>query len=115
MGTTITNLQDPVFSLPNRPARQYYSPDRTVTTDWATVGTKNVAVMNDFNYAIETGEYSRKISCYEIQLKVWGDTNAKGYTLVLNHCPEELQAELKNQEVWVAINNVRSVVRLLPD
>ena len=56
-----------------------------MTTDRAIAGTKNVAVMDDLNYAIETGEYSRKISRYKTQLKVWGDNNAKGYTLVLRH------------------------------
>ena len=67
-----------------------------MTTDRATAGTKNVAVMDDLDYAIKTGEYARKISRYKTQLEVWGDNDVKGYTLVLQHCPEELQAELKN-------------------
>ena len=76
-------------------------------------GWKNVAVMDDLNYTIETWEYSCKISCYEKQLKVWGDNDTKGYMLVLQHCLKELQAELKNQEAWAANNDARSVVRLL--
>ena len=67
-----------------------------MTIDRVTAGMKNVEVKDDLDYAIETGEYSRKISCYETQLKIWGDNNAKGYALVLQHCPEELQTELKN-------------------
>ena len=54
--------------------------------------------MDDLNYAIKTGKLFRKISCHEIQLKVWGGNNAKGYALILQHCPEDLQAKLKNQE-----------------
>ena len=54
--------------------------------------------MDVLDYAIETGEYSCKISCYETYLDMWGDNDAKGCALVLQHCPEELQAELKNQE-----------------
>ena len=77
-------LRDPVFSPPSRPVRQYYqNTDGTVTMDRATVGTKSVAVMDDLNYAINTGEYSRKISRYETQLEVWGENDAKGYALVL--------------------------------
>ena len=84
-----------------------------MTTNWATAGTNNVTVTDDLDYAIGTGEHSRKISCYEIQLEVCGDNNVNGYALVLQHCPEELQAELKNQEAWVVINGTRNVVRML--
>ena len=101
-----------MFNPLSKPARQHYSPDITVTTDKATAGTTNLAVMDDLDYAIKTGEYSRKISCYNTQLKMWGDSNAKGYALVLQHCPKELQAELKNQEAWAAIGNKMSVMRL---
>ena len=68
----------------------YQNTDGEVTTDRATAGAKNIKVMDDLDYAVETGEYSRKISCYETQLKVWGDNDAKGFSLVLQHCFEEL-------------------------
>ena len=67
----MTDLWDSVFSLPSRLVRYYYqNTDGLVTTDWATAGTKIVTVINDLDYAIKTGEYSRKISCYKTQLKV---------------------------------------------
>ena len=114
LGKAMTDLRDPAFNQPERPVREYYkNTDGMTTTDRATAGKKNVEVMDDLDYAIETGEYSRKISRYETQLEVWGDDNTKGYTLVLQHCPEELQADLKNQEVWAAIDDARSVVRLI--
>ena len=112
-GKAMTDLQDLVFNPPSRPMRHYYSKGGTVSTDRTTAGTKNVAVMDDLDYAIKTGEYSREISWYETQLKVWGDNDAKGYMLVLQHCPEELQAKLKNQEAWAVVNDAKSVVRLL--
>ena len=62
-----------------------------MTTNWATAGTHNVTVIDDINYAIETEEYSRKISCYKTHLEVLGDNAGKGYALVLQHCPKELQ------------------------
>ena len=69
--------------------------------------------MDGLDYAIETGEYSRKISCHETQLKMCDDNKVKGYTLVLQKCLEELQAKLKNQEAWAGIDNKRNVVCLL--
>ena len=113
LGKAMTNLRDPVFNPSIKPVQQYYSTGGTVTTDWETEGTKNVTVMDDLDYAIKTREYSHKISWYETQIEAWGDTDAKGYALILQHYPEELQAELKNQEVWASINDARSVVWLL--
>ena len=43
----------------------------------------------------------------------WEENNAKGYNLVLHQCPEDLEAELKNQDAWEEVEDTRSVVRLL--
>ena len=32
---------------------------------------------------------------------------------MLQHCPDEMEAELRNQEAWAAINSARNVVALL--
>ena len=88
LGKAMTDLQNPVFNPPSRPVRPYYSSGGEVTTDWATAGTKNVAVMNNLDYAIKTGEYSHKISRNETQLEVWGDKDMKGCVFVLHHCPK---------------------------
>ena len=70
LGKAMTDLRDPVFSPPTRPVRMYYQNiDGEMTTDRATAGAKNVEVMDDLDYVVETGEYSRKISCYETQLE----------------------------------------------
>jgi hypothetical protein len=72
-----------VFDPLSRLVRQYYNhTNGTVTTDQDTAGMKNVAVMDDLYYTIKTREYSRKISWYKTQLKVWEDNNVKEYTLV---------------------------------
>ena len=114
LGKAMTNLWDPMFKPPSRTVRKYYkNMDGKEVTDQATEGTKNVKVMDDLDYAVETGEYSCKISRCETQLEAWSDNNAKGYALVLQHCPDKLQAKLKNQEAWLAIDDVKSVVRLL--
>ena len=43
----------------------------------------------------------------------WEENDAKGYNLVLQNCPTDLEAELKNQDAWGEVENTRSVVRLL--
>ena len=90
----------------------YRNIDGKVMKGLATDGTKNGTVMDDQDYAFETGEYSHKISRYDPQLKVWRGNDTKGCVLVLKHCPEELQAKLNNQEARAAIDDARSVERL---
>ena len=66
--------------------------------------------MDDIDYFIERDKYKRKLARYEAQNDVWADNNAKGYAFVLQHCPDELETELRNQEVWAVIEDARSVV-----
>ena len=113
LAKAMTDLKDPVFDLPIRPVRMYYDKAGNETKVRAVLGVLNVPVMDDLDYAVETGEYSRKISRYESQIEVWADNDAKGFALVLQHCPEELEAELRNQEAWELISHHRSVVDLL--
>ena len=40
------------------------------TPTQATKGIKDVEVKDGLNYAFKTGEYTRKISCHESQVKV---------------------------------------------
>ena len=60
-----------------------------------------------------TDEYKRKIASHEAQVDLCADNNAKGYSLVLQHCLGELETELRNQEAWAKIDAARSVVDLL--
>ena len=84
----MTGLQDPMFNPPSRLVRQYYNHEGgSVTTDRAVAGTKNILVMDDLDYTIETGEYSRKISQYKTHLKVWQNSNAKGSRLSSSTVP----------------------------
>ena len=55
LGKAMTDLRDPTFVPPARPVRKYFkNTDGTATTDRATDGKVNVAVMDDLDYAVET-------------------------------------------------------------
>merc|ERR1712194_913481 len=78
LGKAITDLRDPAFVPPTRPVRKHFkNTDGTATTDRATDGKANIAVMDDLDYAVETGDYSRKISRYETHLEVIHDRDVR--------------------------------------
>ena len=115
LAKVMTDLAAPVYAKPARPERRYYlNTDTTQSTkDWMLEGTLNVPIKDNFGWSIETDQYKRKIAKHEAQVDLWADNNAKGYSLVLQHCPDDLETELRNQEAWSKIDAARSVVDLL--
>ena len=112
----MTEFKDPVFSMPARLVRVYISgmgSSAVETTSRLTVGTLNIAVMNNIDYSDEMDQYKSDKRKSESSAENWEENNAKGCKLVLQHCPAEMEAELKNQDDWGAVKNMRSVVRLL--
>ena len=50
---------------------------------------------------------------HEAAVESWEENNLKGYSLVLEHCPNELEAELRNQDAWEQVEAKTSVVGVL--
>ena len=73
----------------------------------------DIVVMDDIDYTDEMDQYKIEKRKSESSAKNWEENDAKGYNLVLQHCPAELEAELKNQDAWGEVENTRRVVRLL--
>ena len=111
----MTDLAAPVYIEPARSGRTYYLNTNTTesTNDRMSGGTLNEPIKDNFDWSIETDGYKQKIARHEAQVDLWADNNAKGYLLVLQHCPDKLEAELRNQEAWANIDAARSLVDLL--
>ena len=105
LAKVMTDLKYPTMVVPVRPTRTYLSrlvPDVVDTTDRITLGVVNTPMVGDINYQATMDEYLRNKRRYDAQVENWDEKNAKGYYLVLQHCPEELDAELQNQDSWKA-------------
>ena len=63
--------------------------DAVISTERATVGKLNFAVIDAINCLVKMDKYKRMMSRYESWMEVWKDKNAKGYALVLQHCLRE--------------------------
>ena len=98
----MTDLEAPVYTEPARLVRKYVckSDDTggTITTNRMTAGVLNEPVDDDYDWSIETDAFKRKMIKFEAQTDLWQDLNAQGHALVLQHCPDELETELRNQE-----------------
>ena len=101
---------------PARPTRTYLIgsvPDAVETTDRITLGVVNILMVDDIDYQATMDEYLSKKKRYNAQLDKWEENNAKGYYLVLQHCPKELNTELQKQDSWKAAKDERSVIAIL--
>ena len=95
---------------------QYLNSDTTggtIVTNRISAGSLNKPLNDDYDWSIETDAHKRKMIKFEAQADLWADLNAQGHALVLQHCPDELETELRNQEAWAAIDVARNVVALL--
>ena len=70
-------------------------------------------VVDEAEWSIEVDQYKRLWSKHDSEVELWKELQAQGFALVLQHCPDELEAELRNQEAWEAIDKKRNVVALL--
>ena len=78
---------------PARPTRTYLIgsvPDAVETTDRITLGVLNILMVDDIDYQATMDEYLSKKRRYDAQLENWYENNVKGYYLVLQHCPKDL-------------------------
>ena len=112
LGKAMADLAAPVHAEPARPVRKYHlnSDTTKITDDRMSEGEMHEPVKDDVDDSTETDGDKRKIARYEAQADIWADNDAKGYALALPHCPDELEAELRDQEAWAAIEDARSVV-----
>ena len=86
---------------PIRPVRMYYNPtDGNETKVRAVKGVMNVPVTDAIDYAETMDSYNSKMRKHKTATESWEENNLKGYSLVLEHCPNELEAELQNQDAW---------------
>ena len=112
----MTELKDPVFPMPARPVRVYISgtgSSAVETTSRLTVGTLNIAVMDNIDYSDNMDQYKSDKRKSKSSAEKWEENDVNGYNLVLHYCPAELEAELKNQDAWGEVEDTQSVVRLL--
>ena len=111
------DLIAPIFTSPTRPSRVYMTGQagsRTRTLDrMNAAGEVNTPTVGDIDYRLTVDEFLEKKKRYDVDEECWAENNARGYNLVLQHCPPELEAELRNSDNWTVTENERSVVKLL--
>ena len=116
LAKVMTNLKDPGLVALARPTRTYLcgsGPDAVDTTDRINLGVLNIPMVNYIDYQATMDEYLSKKRRYDVQLENWDKNNAKGYYLMLQHCPKELEAELWNQDSWNTAEEAIIVIKIL--
>ena len=128
----MAGLEEPVFTKPVRPVREYWTDiTRTVTTldrtrteivpgeegppivAESTRVINNIPTQEEWELQIATADYLEDNKAYKERKTAWEENRSKAFYLVLQHCPSELKNELKNAVCWEVIAADRCVVALL--
>ena len=73
----------------------------------------NTPIVDDIDYQAYMTVYLSKKKRYDNQELELDELDAKGYSLLIQHCPPEVTAELNNIDSWPDTEDKRSVVMLL--
>ena len=116
LAKVVNDLKDPTLVAPVRRTRTYLSgsgPDSFETTGRINLVVVNTPMVDDIYYQATMDDYLSKKMRYDAHLKNWDKNNSKGYYLVLQRCPKDLEAELRNQDCWKAAEDARSAITIL--
>ena len=112
----MTILKDPALIALDRPTRTYLcgsGPGSFITTNWITLGVVNTPMVGNIYYQATMDKFLSKKRKYDNQPENWDKNNAKGYCLVMQHCPKELEKELRNQYSRKTAKDARSGITIL--
>ena len=76
-------------------------------------GKANPFVLDDADYKLDLDLFVVASKTHLLETQAWKENNACVYNLVLQHCPNDLEAELRNHTKWDATELTQDVIALL--
>ena len=120
---SMKDMTGPVFTHPVRPPRKYYEfrTDQLIsdlepmveTSDRFTDGQLNTKLVDDAEWKLDLDMFMVLQKNYVKDQDAWIENRARTYNLFLQHCPPDVDVELKNQSTWTTGQDEQNVVTLL--
>ena len=117
------DMAEPVFTQPVHTPRKYYEfrtnqqisdqEPMVKTSDRFTNEHLNTKLVNDAKWKLDLDLFMVVQKKYEKDRDACIKNKAWTYNLVLQHCPPDIEVELKNQSTWTAGKDEQNVVTLL--
>ena len=119
----IKDMAEPVFTKPVSPPRKYYKfrTDQQISdrepvfkiSDRFTGRQLDTKLVDDAKWKVDLDLFMVVKKKYEKYQDALIENRARTYNLVLQHCPPDIEAELKNQSTWTTGQDEQNVVTLL--
>ena len=106
-------LKSPPLIAPVRPVKEYRMKGAKTLDRFNTDGKENTSVLDDAEYKLDLNLFVVASKTHLLETQAWKENNACVYNLVLQHCPNDLEAELRNHTKWDATELTQYVIALL--
>ena len=98
----IEDMKNPAMTVPIRPKLEIDKNGTIITRE-----------RNDPMFNMEAEDYIVEMKTYQAKKDKWGENQPRAYSLVLQHCPPELETRLTSPSNWDQVWVDRDVVGLL--
>ena len=106
-------LKSPLLIVPVRPVKEYIVKGSKTRDRFDANGKANPSVLNDADYKLDLDLFVVARKTHLLETQAWKDNNACMYNLMLQHCPKDLEAKLRNHEKWDATDLAQDAIALL--
>ena len=106
-------LKSPSLIAPVRPVKEYMVKGAKTLDRFDADGNTNPSVLDDADYKLDLNLFVVASKMHLLETQAWKENNARVYTIVLQNCPKDLEAELRNHTKWNATELTQDEISLL--
>ena len=88
-------LKSPSLISEVRPVKEYMMRGAKTLDRFDANGSTNPSVLDDAEYKLDLDLFVVASKTHLLETQAWKENNARVYNLMLQHCPKELEAELR--------------------
>ena len=102
VATATLELKIPLLIALVRPVKEYMMKGAKTLDRFDADGKTNPSVIDNANYKLYLDLFVVASKAHLLETQAWKENNVRVYNLVLQHCPKDLEAELRNHTKWDA-------------
>ena len=106
-------LKIPLLIAPVRPVKEYMMKGAKTLNRFDADGKANPYMLDDADYKLDLNLFVAASKRHLLERQAWKENNSRVYNFVLQDCPMDLEAELRNHTKWYVTELAQDAISLL--
>ena len=112
VATAMLELKSPSLIAPVYPVKEYMVKGAKMLDRFDANSKANPSVLGNADYRLDLDLFVVASNTHLLETQAWKENNACVYNLVLQHCPKDLEVELRNHTKWDATELTQNRIAL---